>query len=100
MPASWAMASRWSTAFVEPPVAATDAIAFSKAAGVRIWRGVSLRRTRSTTSAPAARATAGLPASTAGTALLPIGERPRNSQTPAIVLAVNWPPQAPAPGQA
>ena len=31
---------------------------------------------------------------------LPNGATPRNSQAIAIVLAVNWPPQAPAPGQA
>ena len=29
-----------------------------------------------------------------------MGEMPRNSQAMAMVLAVNWPPQAPAPGQA
>ncbi len=29
-----------------------------------------------------------------------IGERPISSITVAMVLAVNWPPQAPAPGQA
>ena len=32
IPNSWAIASRWRTPFVEPPVAATDAIAFSSAA--------------------------------------------------------------------
>ena len=36
----------------------------------------------------------------AGTLPLPIGASPRNSSTVAIVLAVNCPPQAPAPGQA
>jgi hypothetical protein len=39
-PASWAMASRWSTALVEPPLAATEAMAFSSASRVRIWRAV------------------------------------------------------------
>ena len=29
-----------------------------------------------------------------------MGEMPRNSPAMAMVLAVNWPPQAPAPGQA
>ena len=29
-----------------------------------------------------------------------MGEIPRNSPAMAMVLAVNWPPQAPAPGQA
>ena len=38
--------------------------------------------------------------STAGTDAVCIGERPRNSMTVAIVLAVYWPPQAPGPGQA
>ncbi len=28
----------------------------------------------------------------------PAGERPRNSSAIDIVLAVNWPPQAPGPG--
>ena len=37
--ASCAIASRWSTAFVEPPRAMTTAIAFSKASLVMIWRG-------------------------------------------------------------
>ena len=45
-------------------------------------------------------ATASLASSTAGTLALPNGATPRNSQAIAIVLAVNWPPQAPAPGQA
>jgi hypothetical protein len=30
----------------------------------------------------------------------PAGEMPRNSSAVDIVFAVNWPPQAPAPGQA
>ena len=38
--------------------------------------------------------------SSAGMPFMPAGERPRNSSTVDIVLAVNWPPQAPAPGQA
>ena len=38
--------------------------------------------------------------SAAGTLALPNGGTPRNSHAIAIVLAVNWPPQAPAPGQA
>ena len=36
--------------------------------------------------------------SSAGMPLSPAGERPRNSRHMLIVLAVNWPPQAPAPG--
>ncbi len=38
--------------------------------------------------------------SIAGTSLSPAGLMPRNSSAVAIVLAVNWPPHAPAPGQA
>ena len=56
-------------------------------------------RTRSITSSPAARGLV-LAGSSAGMPLRPAGERPRNSMAIAIVLAVNWPPHAPAPGQA
>ena len=38
--------------------------------------------------------------SSAGTIELPIGEMPSISKAIAIVFAVNWPPQAPAPGEA
>ena len=37
---------------------------------------------------------------TAGTSFAPIGERPIIDSAIAMVLAVNWPPHAPAPGQA
>jgi hypothetical protein len=43
--ASRAMASRWSTSLVEPPVAATLAMALSKAARVQMSRGRRLLRT-------------------------------------------------------
>ena len=36
----------------------------------------------------------------AGTLPLPSAAMPRNSQAIAMVFAVNWPPQAPTPGQA
>jgi hypothetical protein len=36
----------------------------------------------------------------AGTIAAPIGEMPSTSSAIAIVLAVNWPPQAPDPGEA
>ena len=49
---------------------------------------------------PAAIATSALLACSAGTIADPIGLMPRNSNAIAIVLAVNWPPQAPAPGLA
>ena len=65
-----------------------------------ICRGRRPRFSTSITSAPAARATPALSVSTAGTLALPNGEMPSTSQTVAMVLAVNWPPQAPAPGQA
>ena len=99
-PASRAIARRCRTAFVEPPVAATDVIAFSKAARVRIFDGVRPSARRCMTSRPAARATAAFAGSVAGTSFAPIGEIPRNVSAVAIVFAVNWPPHAPAPGQA
>ena len=49
---------------------------------------------------PHSNATSSLRGSMAGTPLRPIGDMPRNSNAIAIVLAVNWPPQAPGPGQA
>ena len=98
--ASLAMASRCSTEFVEPPVAATPAIAFSIADFVRILDAVTFLRRRSITSSPDRRPAAAFAGSVAGTLESPIGAMPRNSETSAIVLAVNCPPQAPAPGQA
>ena len=99
-PASRAMASRCSTALVEPPVAATDAMPFSSAARVMIWRGRRSARTRSMMMRPDSRAASSFSSFIAGTALRLIGEMPMNSQTVAMVLAVNWPPQAPGPGHA
>ena len=52
------------------------------------------------TSSPDACAASSLAGSSAGMPLRPAGESPRNSTTMVIVLAVNWPPQAPAPGHA
>ena len=52
------------------------------------------------TSAPASLGHVALSGSTAGTIAKPAGEIPRTSNAIAIVLAVNWPPQAPAPGEA
>ncbi len=52
------------------------------------------------TSSPACSATPALRSSTAGTIARPEGEMPSTSKAMAIVLAVNWPPQAPAPGEA
>ena len=39
IPASWAMAVRWSTVFVEPPRAISTTIAFLNAASVRMSLG-------------------------------------------------------------
>ena len=55
-------------------------------------------RTSVMTSSPAWRAASSLAGSSAGMPLRPAGERPRNSSTVDIVLAVNWPPHAPGPG--
>ena len=99
-PASRAIASRCSTTFVEPPVAAAQAMPFSSAALVIRSRGLTPRRSRSITSSPALRPTSSLRGSVAPTVALPSGEIPRNSSTVAIVLAVYCAPQAPAPGQA
>ena len=46
---------------------------------------------------PAASATSALVGSAAGTMLAATGLMPITSKAIAIVLAVNWPPQAPAP---
>ncbi len=99
-PASRAIARRCSTALVEPPVAATDAIALSIESRVMSWRGRTLRFSRSITSAPASRPMRAFSGSSAGTSLKPIAEMPRNSATVDIVFAVNCPPHAPAPGHA
>ena len=56
-PASRATASRWSTAFVEPPVAITAAIAFSMASRVMIRDGRRSSRSSFMTRRPASRAT-------------------------------------------
>jgi hypothetical protein len=85
---------------VDPPDAATPAMAFSNASRVRMLRAVWPRLSTSITSLPQSYATASLWLSIAGTLALPNGEMPSISPTIAIVLAVNWPPQAPGPGQA
>ena len=100
IPNSWAMPSRWRTPFVEPPVAATAAIAFSIAALVTMCEGRTSWRTRVIASSPACRAAASLAGSSAGMPLRPAGDSPRNSITIDMVFAVYWPPHAPAPGHA
>ena len=49
---------------------------------------------------PAAREASCFSGDMAGTPEIIMGEMPRNSPAMAMVLAVNWPPQAPGPGQA
>ena len=99
-PASRAIASRCSTAFVDPPVAATAAIAFSIASRVTIRRGRRSARTTSMTIAPARRAAPAFSSDIAGTPFARIGDTPSSSHAVDIVLAVNCPPHAPGPGQA
>src|SRR5260370_34975469 len=93
-------ASRCSTEFVEPPVAAPPAMAFWIAALVMILDGVTSRRRRSMTILPACLPASAFAAFVAGTLESPIGAIPRNSQTNAMVLAVTCPPQPPEQGHA
>ena len=81
-------------------MAATPAMAFSKAVRVHTSRARMLRRTASMMTCPQRRHTSSLRLSTCGTAAVPMGARPISSITVAMVLAVNWPPHAPAPGHA
>ena len=99
-PASRATASRCRTPLVEPPLIAIAAIAFSSASRVITSLGRWPRASTSITSLPASNATCAFVASIAGTSLGPIGEMPSTWNAIAIVFAVNWPPQAPAPGLA
>ena len=69
--ASRAIASRCSTAFVEPPSAITTVIAFSNASLVMIWRAVMPRRSISTTASPERCAKPSRRRSTAGGAAEP-----------------------------
>ena len=98
-PASRAIASRCSTALVEPPVAKTEAMAIAQRR-MRDDRPRRISFSRSCiTSLPQSIATCALPGSTAGTSFAPIGEMPRKVIAVAMVLAVNWPPQAPRRGR-
>ena len=100
IPSSFAIATRWSTPFVEPPVAAIEAAAFSREAFVTIRDGRTSFRTSSTASLPASSETPSRELSTAGMSFCPPGLMPRNSSAVDIVFAVYWPPHAPAAGQA
>ena len=100
MPNSRAMATRWRTPFVEPPVPAIAAAAFSTASFVTIVDGRRSFRTTSTASLPISYAASAFAPFTAGIPFAPSGVRPRKSTIVDIVFAVNWPPHAPAAGQA
>ena len=94
------MASRCSTALVEPPSTITIRMAFSNAALVMILRGVRLRSSRSQTARPAASHSSSFCGWTAGVEEVMGRAMPMVSMAAAMVLAVYMPPQAPAPGQA
>ncbi len=100
MSISRAMAIRCRTALVDPPLAATLAMVFSMDLRVMICEGRRLARTASMSMRPASRVAAYLSFAVAGTPESCMGEMPRISPLMAMVLAVNWPPHAPAPGQA
>ena len=85
---------------MEPPDIAPAAIAFSSERLVMIVLGRRSSLSTSSTSRPHSSATLPFFPSSAGTIELPIGEMPSTSNAIAIVFAVNWPPQAPAPGEA
>ncbi len=98
--ASFAIARRWSTAFVEPPSAFVTAIAFSNASFVMICRGRMPSSSRFITASPAAYASSSRRRSTAGGEALPGNDIPIASPIAAIVFAVNMPAHAPSVGHA
>ncbi len=98
--AAWAIAMRWSTAFVEPPIAITTAIAFSNASRVRIRRAVRPVRTASARTRADSAALSAFSASSAAIVDEPRRLMPIASKADDIVFAVYIPPQAPAPGMA
>ena len=81
-------------------MAAIEAIAFSRASRVITCDGLTSRRRRSIASRPASSAASFLAGANAGMPFSPAGLIPRKSSAVDIVFAVNWPPHAPAPGQA
>ena len=99
-PASCAIASRCSTALVDPAVAATRARHCGTHGRQDVARQRGFSRNASSASSPQRRAASSLAGSVAAMSLRPSGERPSAISTIDIVFAVNWPPQAPAPGQA
>ena len=100
MPASCAIAGRCSPALVLPPVAATATAAFSNASRVQMSRGRNPLSSRLITARPLSTAQRSRSSYGAGAPAEPGKASPIASLTIAMVLAVNWPPQAPADGQA
>jgi hypothetical protein len=88
-PSSRAIARRWSTPFVDPPVATIDAAAFSSASRVMICDGRTFSRTSCMTRRPASWAASFFDGWSAGIPFSPAGLMPRKSSAVDIVLAVN-----------
>ena len=93
-----AMASRCSTALVDPPRAMTTVMAFSNASRVMMSEGLMSFAISSCTAAPAARQSSSLVLETAFCAELSGRLSPSASMAEAMVLAVYMPPQEPGPG--
>src|SRR6187551_3819853 len=99
MSTDFAMAMRWSTALVDPPVAITTVMAFSNALRVMMSRGLRSSASRLRMALPAAAHSSFLDWSMAGLDDEFGNDMPSASMAEAMVLAVYIPPQAPAPGQ-
>ncbi len=97
--ASCAIASRCSTALVEPPSAMMTAIAFSNASLVMIWRGRRSSASRCITARPDSYAKSSRRRSTAGGDAEPGSDMPIASAIDAIVFAVNMPAHEPSSGR-
>src|ERR1019366_1907055 len=98
--ASAAIASKCSTALVDPAVAITTAAAFRTAALVSTSRGRSPLARAATAAAPVRRASSVRSADTAGGVAEPGSAMPSASAQADMVLAVYMPAHDPAPGQA
>ena len=94
------MASRCNTALVEPPTAMITLMAFSNASRVMRSSGRMLAAIASTNTSAERAALSAFSGSSAAMVELPGRLRPMASMAELIVLAVNMPPQLPAPGQA
>ena len=85
---------------MEPPIAITTEMAFSKACRVRIFRAVMPRRIASASTRADSAVLSAFSASSAAMVDEPLRLIPRASKAEDMVLAVYIPPQAPAPGMA